>query len=247
MPSKTEKPPPIPPELAGEEVNKYGVPLSMWETFNSAQKNYCYNKLSRKKCSKAAWKRVSPERKARILAKARQWRQDNLEKRRIKEREYKLASGRNSWANMSPEQKARAYELAKARRRANIEEERRKEREYYAANVERVRVVWQRSYWRNHDKQLERLRRRSARRRSQKEITLSPGAVFRTIDKAVSKALPRFVRDDVIAAMCLACWKETCSSRTSIRRPGNSSRPITASTTTSRQCRWMRQSMAATG
>ncbi len=202
--SKKEKPPPIPPELADEEVNKYGVPLSMWETFNSAQKNYCYNKLSRKKCSKAAWKRVSRERKDRILAKARQWRQDNLEKRRIKEREYRLASSRNTWANMSPEQKARSYALARARRSANIDEERRKEREYYRANVERVRAQWQKSYWRNRQTQLERSRRRSARQRSQRQITLSPDAVFRLIDKAVPKVLPRFVRDDIISAMCLA-------------------------------------------
>jgi len=128
--------------------------------------------------------------------------QKQLHYRRLsqkKRHEHNLASSRNTWAKMSPEKKARSYALARARRSANIEDERRKEREYYAANVERIRAQWQRSYWRNRQTQLARSRRGAARRRSQKQITLSPDAVFLMIDKAVSKALPRFVRDDVIA------------------------------------------------
>lgn len=162
MPSKTQKPPPIPPELAGEEVNKYGVPLSFWATLNMAQKNYYYNKLSKKNCSKAAWKRVSRERKDRILAKARQWREENLEKRQEWERQYRLK------------------------------------------HVERNREWCRRYYHANHAKMVEKHKRRWAKDRSKKKMSLSPDVVYRQIDAAVSRTLPKFARDDVVSAMCLA-------------------------------------------
>jgi hypothetical protein len=167
--SKKVKPPPIPPELADDEVNKYGVPLRFWATLNSAQKNYYYNKLSQEKC-------------------------------RVRDR----VKTRAAWANMPREKRARINARDRARRLENLEEERWKDREKYRKNAEKIRAQGRAEYRRNHQKHQERERRRSAKQRSQKQITLSPDAVFQTIDKAVSKALPRFIRDDIIAAMCLA-------------------------------------------
>lgn len=160
--SRKEKPPPIPPDLAGEEVNKYGVPLSFWATLNPAQKNYYYNKLWKKKNAKKTWARVSPERRARIQAKARQWRLDNLEQRR------------------------------------------KKDREYWAKNAERLREVDRRYYHAHQSKMVERHRNRRAKERSLRKILLSPDSVFKLIDSAISRTLPKFVRDDIVSAMCLA-------------------------------------------
>ncbi|MBW9053485.1 hypothetical protein [Rhizobium mesosinicum] len=122
------------------------------------------------------------------------------QKCRIRDR----AKTRAAWANMPPEKKARIYARERARRLENLDEERRKDREWRQRNAEKIRARERAEYWRNHQKHQERHRRRWAKQRSQKQITLSPDAVFRIIDKAVPKVLPRFVRDDIISAMCLA-------------------------------------------
>ncbi len=57
---------------------------------------------------------------------------------------------------------------------------------------------------RHHDKMIEKHRRRWAKERSKRAITLSPDKVFEMINKAVSRALPKFVRDDVVGSMSLA-------------------------------------------
>ncbi len=89
-------------------------------------------------------------------------------------------------------------------RLANLEARRQRDREYYRDNLQRRLELSRDSYWRNHQKQLARSRSRWSKQRSKRTIALSPEAVMNLIDKAVSKALPRFVRDDVISAMCLA-------------------------------------------
>jgi len=98
-----------------------------------------------------------------------------------------------AYANMTQEEKVRLYAKNKAFRLANLDKKRGQDRKHSRAH-----------YWRTHEKQLERCRVRWAKARSKRTVSLSPDTVFSMIDKAVSKVLPRFVRDDVIAAMCLA-------------------------------------------
>ncbi|MBN9068646.1 MAG: hypothetical protein J0H60_19955 [Rhizobiales bacterium] len=79
-----------------------------------------------------------------------------------------------------------------------------KERKRYNENKEYFRESSRNSYWRHREKKLERYRRTQAAARAKRMITLSPELVYRMIDKAIPKAIPHFVRDDVISSMCLA-------------------------------------------
>ncbi|WP_132657265.1 hypothetical protein [Rhizobium sp. BK418] len=143
-------------------MNKYGVLLSVWATLTYGQRNYYYNKLSKKNCAKATWARVPAEKRAQINAKSRERRQNNPEERR------------------------------------------KKDREYFHRNIEKRRESARRYYYSHHSKMIEKHKRRWARERSKRQISLSPDAVFKLIDSAISRSLPKFVRDDIISAMCLA-------------------------------------------
>ena len=171
MPSATDRPPTIMLDEAylatsTEERNKYGVPLSVWATLTSGQKNYYYNKLSRKNCGNA--------------------------------------TGKKYWANLPQERREIIYARYRQRRLDHPEEVRKKDKEHHTKNAERIRASARRSYYKHHAKQIEKHKRRWDKVRSLKLVTLSPDAVLGMINNAVSRALPRFVRDDVVAAMCLA-------------------------------------------
>lgn len=141
-----------------DEVNKYGVALSVWSTLGPKEKNRIYRGYSSKKI----------------------------------------------WAEASPEKRQRQYARAKDIRLANLEQRRAKDRERYRINAERRKAQQHESYWRHHDKVLARARAKWAKASSQRAISRSPDAVMEMIDKAVSNALPRFIRDEVVSAMCLA-------------------------------------------
>ncbi|WP_312222544.1 hypothetical protein [Rhizobium rhizoryzae] len=141
-----------------EPINKYGIPLSVWATLTTKEKEYQYNKFSRRK----NWHKTSREKRDIINAKQRAWRQ------------------------------------------AHLEEKRRKDREYKAANAERCRENYRRHYYKHHAKMIEKHRRRWAKERTKRALDQAPDKIFELINKAVSRALPRFVRDDVIGAMSLA-------------------------------------------
>jgi len=91
----------------------------------------------------------------------------------------------------------------------NRDEVRRKDREYRHANHERTRENGRNHYYKHHAKMLEKDRRRWAKERYKRAITLAPEKVFEMINKAVSRALPKFVRDDVVGSMSLAVMEGT--------------------------------------
>ena len=138
-----------------KNLNKYGVPVDVWETYSRKQRTHYYRRYAHQLLM------ATPE-------------------------------GR---------EKYRAGNAAiYAKRKLRIESD----PAYRAKRAAQNKAAYERHYWRFHEKQVAKHRRRWAATKSRRQITLSPDAVFRMIDKAVSRSLPRHVRDDVISAMCLA-------------------------------------------
>ncbi|HEV7245667.1 MAG TPA: hypothetical protein VGN93_01605 [Shinella sp.] len=88
--------------------------------------------------------------------------------------------------------------------RENPEPFRAKMREIYWDDVEATRAKAREKYHRNRDKELARKHRNAMARKAKREISRSPDEIFKMIDKAVSKSLPGFARDEVVSTMCLA-------------------------------------------
>lgn len=101
-------------------------------------------------------------------------------------------------------QKQARRDRAKRWREENPERDRTRKQEYRDKHRDKVRAWCRAQYWKNHKKSLQRSRDQRAKVRSVRTIKLSPDEVFKLIDKAVSRTIPKFVRDDVIAEMCLA-------------------------------------------
>lgn len=89
-------------------------------------------------------------------------------------------------------------------RQYRTEEYRAKERARYQRTKEARQEAARRSYYKNHDKQLERFRKRRLVATSINIIRNDPDAVYREISRAVPSGLPPHMRGDVIAEMCLA-------------------------------------------
>ncbi|UDF29953.1 UNVERIFIED_ORG: hypothetical protein LHK14_01140 [Roseateles sp. XES5] len=79
-----------------------------------------------------------------------------------------------------------------------------KMREQYWKDVEATRAKAREKYQRNIDREQARGRRRNKAHKAQRTINRSPDQVYMLINRAVSKALPDHVRDDVVSSMCLA-------------------------------------------
>jgi hypothetical protein len=77
-------------------------------------------------------------------------------------------------------------------------------REIYWKDVETTRAKGREKYKKNIDRERARSRRRTRARIAQRTIGRSPDQVYMLINRAVSRALPSHVRDDVVASMCLA-------------------------------------------
>lgn len=77
-------------------------------------------------------------------------------------------------------------------------------RERYWRDVDATRAKAREKYQRNRDKERARKRRNVKVKRAQKTMAQSPDQVYAMIDNAVSKALPSFVRDEIVSTMCLA-------------------------------------------
>lgn len=117
---------------------------------------------------------------------------------------------------------------------------------YRFRTLETARANARRSYYKHHVKMIEKRKRRWAKERSKKLIALSPDAVFGMINSAVSRALPRFVRDDVLAAMCLAVLEGQLFVE-NIAKEANSYALTIGNSTPSRPSRLIRRWPDATG
>ncbi|TAA54612.1 hypothetical protein [Shinella sp. JR1-6] len=125
-------------------------------------------------------------------------------------RHSKNWGARNRYPTRTKAQKQRMRQLQKEFRERNRErllpywKARRDAAKLVEGAREKERAYQRDYYWKTIEKQRARNKRRYAKERSIKKITLSPDEVFKLINKAVSRAIPKFVRDDVIAEMCLA-------------------------------------------
>lgn len=123
----------------------------------------------------------------------------------VRAKHYRNFSARKQYPHRTKAQKARTRELQRQWRERNREKLSAYQKARRAvADREKERAYQRDYYWRTIDKQRARHKRRYAQERSIKKITLSPDEVFKLVNKAVSRAIPRFVRDDVMADMCLA-------------------------------------------
>lgn len=110
------------------------------------------------------------------------------------------------WSRLSSQERQRVRWRMKAQRRRREEPEKIRERDrrrYQRANKVK-RAIARASYYRNHEKQLQRHRARHARNASVATARRSPTEIYNLISKHVPVALPRHDRDDLIGAMCLA-------------------------------------------
>lgn len=122
-----------------------------------------------------------------------------------REKHYRNYSARKQYPKRTKAQKARMRELQAQYRARNREKLRAYQKARRAtADREKVNAYYRAYYWRTIEKQRARNKRRYAQERSIKKITLSPDEVFKAVNKTVSRAIPQFVRDDVISEMCLA-------------------------------------------
>lgn len=170
-----------PAPKSGSTINKYGVPVDEWAKLSHRERDRHYKKFASSTPEGAARKKLH----------------DAKRYQKIKQRMKSDKAFRKMMAARTAIKDAKKYWK-------DVEKSRQQQREKYRRNPDRHRQVVRESYYRHHAKHLERHRRRWAAAKSKRAIALSPDAVFVAIDKAVSKALPRFVRDDVISAMCLA-------------------------------------------
>ncbi|MFK0688010.1 hypothetical protein ACFX5Q_07365 [Mesorhizobium sp. IMUNJ 23033] len=97
------------------------------------------------------------------------------------------AAARNKAYHLAHPEEMRAR--AKRYRAAHLDEVRLRERNYYAAN--RTHILQREVQYR-------------IRLKSMHAVRHDPDTVYRVVSRAVSSALPRFIRDDVISSMLLA-------------------------------------------
>jgi len=110
-----------------------------------------------------------------------------------------VQGSRNRWRERNPEKtkasndKYFKSERAKLLKTKYLEENRERiyadQRRWRQERPEAYRKLWRAAYH---------------RRKSKQRIHMDPNKVYAQINKAVSRALPRHVRDDLIGAMCLA-------------------------------------------
>lgn len=102
------------------------------------------------------------------------------------------------------DREAKARVRFKERWAENPEPFRAKLREIYWNDAEVARARNREKYQRNRSSELARKARNWRSKKAKREITKSPNEVYRMIDKAVSKSLPSFARDEIVSSMCLA-------------------------------------------
>jgi len=118
---------------------------------------------------------------------------------------YRNFSARKQYPKRTKAQKARMRELQAQWQARNRDKLRAYAKQHWAmADREKARAYQREYYWRTIEKQRARHKRRYAQERSIKKIRLSSDEIFKAVNKAVSRAIPQFVRDDVISEMCLA-------------------------------------------
>lgn len=88
--------------------------------------------------------------------------------------------------------------------RENPEPFRARLRDTYWKDVETTRAKAREKYEKNIERERARSRRRTQAQIAQRTIGRSPDQVYMRINRAIPRALPSHVRDDVVASMCLA-------------------------------------------
>lgn len=123
---------------------------------------------------KREWREAN---RAKVLETKRRYREANKERIRAAQKEWRAKN------------KAHRSAYNKAWTEANRDKARARELRYYARNKVRLLAKWQAEY---------------RQRKSKKAIRVNPDEVYRHVMKAVPRALPKFMRDDIVSNMLLA-------------------------------------------
>lgn len=178
--------------MADKKFNplSFGYTEAQWKALTPRERTNIGKKAYRLRNSerlrlKAA--KYNAENRERVNAARRQYHKDHAEAERARDKAYRAAGRRNK--PKTDEQKAKS--AAHNRR-------------YYHADIETARAKNREKYHRYAEKILAQQKVRLHKKKSVAVMRLKPDEIWHRLERAINRALPQHIRDDVIGTMALA-------------------------------------------